>query len=196
MKNRPSAIWHMITWGFGSGFILALAYIVVISDIFNSGFNPEIIGLLISPFAWYLAFFFGGLPGAIMGFVVGIALSRLMRDIDIPFTKADMIAKRGSVYGSISVLTFTMSAFLIFLFFSSIFDLIFMMPPFIAAIASTYAAHRYMFRLRLWSGSIETGKVKAKNDAVSSSHLIENSPQEINISEEISSISPQSEQKS
>ncbi|GAB5493252.1 MAG: hypothetical protein Phog2KO_34670 [Phototrophicaceae bacterium] len=197
MKKRPSAIWHMIKWGFGSGFILALAYFIVLSDIFNSGFNIETLGILISPFGWYLALIFGGLPGAFMGLVVGTLLSSLMREVNIPFTKADMIAKRGQVYVLIFALTFTISAFLVFTFFGGIFNVLLAVPLFIAAIASAYAAHRYMFRLRLWSGGIETGKVKAKNDAIASSRLIENKSQQIDYyTTELDAENQRSEQKS
>ncbi len=46
--------------------------------------------------------------------------------------------------------------------------------PFIATIAAIYSAHRYMYRLRLWSGGMESRKSKAKNDALAASRLVDN----------------------
>lgn len=185
MKKRPNAIWHMTAWGVGSGFILALSYIVIVFDILSwadGGFNS--LGLIFSPFIWFYSFIFGGIPGAIMGIIVGFALWRMMRHVPIPFTKADMIAKRPRVYTVIGGLTMLLSLLLILFFFGgglfgSFFDFLFLgIPPIIATIAATYAAHRYMFRLRLWSGGIETHKSKAKNDAVAASRLTDNTPNE------------------
>ena len=201
MKKRPNAIWHMMKWGAGSGFILALLYIFVVADMLEAGFNWETLGILFSPFGWYLGFIFGAVPGALMGAIVGASLWRMMRHVPLPFTKADMMAKRPQVYGITAILTFLMSLALIVIFFGlsfyGFFDFLLLgFPAVIAAIASAYAAHRYMFRIRLWSGGIETHKTKAKNDALVASRLADNTNDSSDFHDDLQNDEVNSEQSS
>ena len=199
MKKRPNAIWHMMKWGAGSGFVLALLYIIVVVDMFEAGFSLETLGILFTPVGWYLAFIFGAVPGAVMGTIVGTGLWWMMRQAPSPFTKADLIAKRPKVYGITAILTFLMSLFLIVTFFGlsffNFFDFLLLgIPALIAAIASAYAAHRYMFRMRLWSGGIETHKTKAKNDALVASRLSDNASDNNHFHDDLQTDKTQSEQ--
>ncbi|MEM9955562.1 MAG: hypothetical protein AAF846_28425 [Chloroflexota bacterium] len=172
MDNRPNPTWHMASWGAVSGFILALFYLTVLIDFFSSATDPNALLLLFNPMAWWLSFLFGAIPGIIMGVIVSTPLWFMLRDVPLPFTKEAMRAKRPSVYSINFLATFGLSLFLIYTFFGSIgLGGFLVVPPFIAAIASTYVAHRYMYRLRLWSGGVESRKTKAKNDALATARL-------------------------
>jgi len=169
MADKPNPVLHMMKWGAGSGFILALLYMILVLSSSSIGGG---LAVLANPFFWMLAVMYGVIPGLIMGFFIGFMLRSLLLTVPIPFTKADMQSKRVEVYGWTFVLTLFMSLMMIFFFFGSLSEwLLLGTPALIAASASTYAAHRYMYRLRLWSASIDTRKSKIKNDDYS--HLIE-----------------------
>lgn len=178
MKKRPNPFWHMMTWGLSSGFILALSFIVVLLDFFDAGFNNWI-EIFLSPFIYFLAFVFGGVPGSIMGFFLGLTLWRMLRNVDLPFTKTDMNRKRRVIYGATFSITILLSFFMLSILVGGFLDFLTLIPPFIAATAATYVAHRYMYRLRLWSGGIDNRKSKAKNDAEALSRLTDNVPESI-----------------
>lgn len=170
----------MTAWGTGSGFILAIAYMIIVSDIMatiNGGYVP--LGIIFNPFVWYLGFGFGTIPGAVLGAINGLTLSWMMRTVSLPFTKTHIHNKRLQVYCVIGILTFNL--FLIFI------NILFMLnmrvgtssetvfflgiPIIIATIAAIYAAHRYLLRLHQWSNFIDTRKSKAKNDDLHSEQV-------------------------
>ncbi len=175
MQKRPNPFWHMMSWGLSSGFILALSYIVVLVDFANGSFT-DWIELLFSPFLYWLAFVFGGVPGAGMGFFLALALWGMLRNVPLPFTKEAMNQKRVAVYSSVAGITLFLSFILVTIFLGGLFEPLLIAPPVIAAIAATYVAHRYMYRLRLWSGGMESRKSKAKNDALAVSRLVDDAP--------------------
>ena len=178
MNERPAALSHMFLWGVGSGFLLASLYIATIfytDSVFRTGLLGMIFALT-SPMTWGFALFFGAIPGAFLGILSGWVLSRLTRHIPLPFTKLDMNRIRWKVYFWISILIFGLSwLFLLPFIIDADIDFFVMvaLSPFIATIAAIYSAHRYMYRLRLWSGGIESRKSKAKNDALIASRLVD-----------------------
>lgn len=176
MYKRPNPFWHMMTWGLSSGFILALSYIIILFDFFDDGFSNWL-EILLNPIIYWLAFIFGGVPGVIMGLFLGLALWRMLRNVELPFTKADMKRKRPVIYGATFGITLLLSFFMISIFVGGFLNFLMLIPPFIAGIAATYVAHRYMYRLRLWSGGIDSRKSKAKNDAEALSRLTDNVPE-------------------
>jgi hypothetical protein len=154
MKGKPNPLAHMLIWGAGSGTILALLYLLFFAGLGSFNF-VELFLLLIQPSAWILALQFGGIPGAILGLLTGLVLWALSMGFREPFNRAEMQRHRYPVYfviGSLttilgfvlSVLVFGMSTF-------SYMGILLWFPPFIAGVAAAYAAHRYMFRLRLWT---------------------------------------------
>lgn len=171
-KKRPSLVWHMASWGSVSGTVLALFYITIMVDFVSSANDLSALAMLFSPFMWALSAICGGLPGAIMGALVATRLWRFFRDIPIPFTKEHMREKRLPVY----VVAFSMTMILSILLLLFVFGFATLLSPLgisalIAGVASTYVAHRYMWRLRLWSGGVDSRKSKAKNDALNTSRL-------------------------
>lgn len=164
MKGKPNPVLHMLLWGFGSGTILALLFIIFFVSWGAS--LSQTLSNLINPIAWSLALQFGGIPGASLGLLTGLLLWVLSRGFQEPFSKAEMQRQRYKVYLAIGGLT-TISGYILttILFWSTLFTygwglriggqapfpLAFFFPPIIAGIAAAYAAHRYMFRLRLWS---------------------------------------------
>lgn len=166
--KRPNPILHMLFWGFGSGIILALLYVIFIFSLNTIGLGETLLAL-ISPELWWIAFLFGGLPGAGLGFLMGVILWTISRNFPTPFTHADMQAWRFAVYLALGIGTGIGGLFLTLSFFGA--DIVYLwlfliFPPFIAAIAAAYAGHRYLFRLRLWSDSqFGAQKEKAKNIA-------------------------------
>jgi hypothetical protein len=163
--RKPNAILHMLLWGAGSGIILALLYIGFIAGLGGASI-AEMLSFVVTTAG--LAFVLGGGAGAILGLVDGIVLWLVMRNVPMPFTRRDMLAIRYRVYAAIGLTTsiggflLTSLAFGTSWFYYVGFLLFF--PPLIAGIASAYAAHRYLFRLRLWSESLYGGqKEKAKN---------------------------------
>jgi hypothetical protein len=164
--HKPSPLWHMIRWGFVSGTILAMLYMVFLLGL-GSASLIELLTIFFQPFLWVLSLLFGGIPGAVLGFVDGLILGSLLDDVPIPFSRADMKAVRMKVYIPLAVVT-TIGGFIIpwGIFYDSMAYLWFLLfvPPFIAGIAAAYAGHRYLFRLRLWSENLYGGqKEKAKN---------------------------------
>lgn len=181
MYKRPNPLWHMMTWGLSSGFILALSYIIILIDFFD-GELGDLFSFL--PLILWLAVVFGGVPGVVMGFFLGLALWGMLRNSPMPFTKTDMNRKRPAVYGIIFSITLFPSLIITSLiidldFLGSDFDVFLWIPPFIAGIAATYVAHRYMYTLCLSSGGIDSRKSKAKNEAEALSRLTDNVPESL-----------------
>jgi hypothetical protein len=163
--RKPNAVFHMILWGAGSGTILALLYIAFIIGL--SGAN--IMDMLMMMFSlWGLGLAFGGGAGAILGIVEGFMLWGLTRNVPIPFSRGDMEAIRYKIYGTIGITTsiggFILTTLVFGLEWFYYASLLLVFPPIIAGIAAAYVAHRYLFRLRLWSArNYGLQKEKAKN---------------------------------
>jgi len=164
--KRPSPIRHMLNWGMLVGLLIALSYMTLILDFFSGDdlFSLDIRSSLLS---LVFAFILGSIPGAGVGYFLGLNMNNSLFNARIPITTADMKSKRLAVYGWSFVLT--LFAFVTgFFYFNDLSDFIFLgVSAFIAAIIATYAAHRYMYRLHLWSASLDTRKSKRKNDAYS-----------------------------
>lgn len=177
MKHKPNAIWHMVKWGMGSGLILAVLFIFSLVTFFGDISTADALAALFNPALWLLSCIFGAIPGAILGFIEGIILEHLTYVAPMN-TKADIERQRFAVYLAIFLTTFLGGLFLMATFLFTDTFIVFI-PPLIAAVAATYAAHRYLFRLRLWSelvhGSIRNieRKSKAKNDHIAYKHLRE-----------------------
>lgn len=168
MKKRPNAIWHMMKWGFGGGFVLVAVFFALYSaTVDGSGANlmPSII-----PFILFIAFINGAIPGIIVGLIMGFALWGLTRNI--PISKND----KSHIYGSITTLTLLLPAFLVIIGLInfrpvSIFDVLaLIIPLFLASFSLIYAAHRYLLRLHRWSSEVYVRKSKAKNDYLNLEH--------------------------
>jgi hypothetical protein len=157
----PEPISHMVLWGVGSGWIFALLYLMFFWEMMWGGLDgiaglaQEPLALLTNPLIWLGSFIIGAMPGTMLGMLAGLILRQLMKGVPIPFTQGDMQAIRVKVYGWIGLSTVAAGMLLtglVFGFYGLIETLlIILLPSLIAAIASVYAAHRYLFRLRLWS---------------------------------------------
>jgi hypothetical protein len=177
MQQKPNPVLHMLLWGFGSGTVLALLYIVFCLSLGTTSFMDTLL-MFVQPFAWLIALQYGGITGTGLGLVTGVVLWSLSRSFQLPFSRAEMQAQRYKVYAIISTQTIISGFVIITLFFwptlftygwgipiggTAPFPLAFFFPPFIAGVAAAYAAHRYMFRLWLWSEKqykLEKEKVK------------------------------------
>jgi hypothetical protein len=174
--RKPNAIWHMIRWGIGSGTILAMLYIIFMGGLGSNVGVFDILKLLIEPSFWWISFIVGGGAGAILGLLDGLMLWALTRKSSRPFTRATMQAIRYRIYGAVGITT-TIAGFMLtaLVFGSSGFyytGFLLLFPPFIAGIAAAYAAHRYLFRLRLWSERI----YGAQKEKVKNVERLENKP--------------------
>jgi hypothetical protein len=137
----------------------------------------------------YFAFLFGALPGAVMGFVEGWMLWYLTRNVELPISEAEVVARRKVAFGVVGGLTFLGMGALLLLLFGSFLSLWVITPPFVAGAAAVYAVHRYFLKLRAW-GSIGKAKNKAKHaptnqlayeDATDDDALLtDESPQQLN----------------
>ena len=169
MKKCPNVVQHMTFRGFWSGFILALIYGLIFF-----AYGGGIGGLIfMTPFMLFFAILFGSIPGTFIGYFVSLLLYNLLKDVFSPFMRDDLQKKRVTIYSStfllslfLAVICFLLEFLILQLLSVSVFIVV-VMPSLIAAIASTYAAHRYMFRLLLWSENLDTRKSKRKNDAYS-----------------------------
>lgn len=152
-NEKPEPITHMITWGMLSGFVLALLYAVWLA---NAGVLTSV-GFLLNPIAWIFAFGYGAFPGGVMGILVGWFIKQFTADA----TTANALQEtRLPVYLVAFFLTLGIASALVapLLNIFALWVLIF--PPFIAATASTYAAHRYLFQQRLYLEGQNMRKLK------------------------------------
>ena len=194
MNKKPGAFWHMMSWGVVSGTILGALFLMFFLLLDNLSIS-EVLGAL--PFLGFFGLIFGGVPGAILGLIEAFFVENSLSDIPDPFTKEDMKDRRWSVYWSVFPVPIVASIILSLLFWfiggdalgALIYWFIFGIPTIIASIASAYVAHRYMFRLRLWSESRYARKPKMKNELQDTSRLLDNY-------ENYEDILPESEQKS
>ncbi len=170
MKNRPNLFWHMMSWGLSSGFVLGLSFVIIMINFGDMSFDDV---LFYAPIM-VLFVFITSIAGVITGFFLAMILRNLLMYVSLPLTKAQMNQHRISVYGWTFISTFLVY---ILVALPSGHIVVFTLSPLIAAIAASYVAHRYMYRLRLWSGGMEHRKSRAKNDALAASRLSEsNSP--------------------
>jgi hypothetical protein len=165
--KHPNAIWHMIRWGFVSGTILAMLFIAFHASL-SSPTSAELLKIFFEPFFWMIALVSGGGAGLILGFIDGVLLLQMTRDVYLPFTQEEMHAVRYKIYSVIGITSII--GFYLWILFAEksirvrFTDSLGFSTPFIAGIAATYAAHRYLFRLRLWSKkAYENRKEKVKN---------------------------------
>jgi hypothetical protein len=151
IKNKPNPISHMMVWGFGSGFILADLYLVLLADFSYSLNVSATIIALISPITLMLSFFFGGVVGLGLGGIEGEVMRRIL--IARTRHKVNASHSRGTalqVYILCFVLSFLgFSHFLVAGISPERVGLLFV--PLIASSASVYAAHRYLLHLRQWN---------------------------------------------
>jgi hypothetical protein len=159
--QKPNAILHMTGYGIIYGLLLAMLFIwsILMLNMRGAGMPlPQLFGMVLS--TAYFALIFGGLPGAVMGFVEGWILWFLTRSVRLPITEAEVTSRRNTAFIAIGGLTFIgMGALLLALLGISFVTII---PPFIAGAAAVYAVHRYFLKLRTW-GSVGKAKNKAKH---------------------------------
>ncbi len=173
MNKRPNSVLHMVLWGIGGGFILVPAYVVLFIDIVDliccGGNDLNGLRLLSQPELWNWTLLFGVIPGGLIGAILGLNLWNIMRKLDKPLTRDKILDNRSEVYVSSFVFTIIISFIIVVILDEiSVFSSI---PPFLVAIFATYAAHRYMFRLRLWAE--KSSKSKSKNTDIDVSRLAE-----------------------
>ncbi|MEM9952726.1 MAG: hypothetical protein AAF846_14055 [Chloroflexota bacterium] len=153
MLERPNIHTHMAKWGLLSGTVLAVLLMTFLSSL--DGFGGLI--ALIFPPVWILGLFFGGIPGTILGAIEASFIKQYLDDAPLDFNKDDMRHYRSSVYRAAGFVPIAMHIFLSlfvamlagFLGSGLVYFFVFGVPTLIASAASIYAAHRYMFRLRL-----------------------------------------------
>ena len=168
-KNKtPNVFWHMTTWGAVSGMVLAILFLIFLDFVLDAH-----IGDVFSDIFVFLivAFIFGGLPGAFLGFSEAFFVGAL-HNIPLPFTKENIEEIQWAIYRGVipipivfsvilsiftGIVYASLSAFILYWF-------IFGIPTFIASIASIYIAHRYMLRICMWSESLYGRKSKTKNE--------------------------------
>jgi hypothetical protein len=159
--QKPNAMLHMTGYGIIYGLLLAMLFIwsILMLNMRGAGMPlPQLFGMVLS--TAYFALIFGGLPGAIMGFIEGWILWFLTRNVQLPLTDAEVTSRRNIAFIAIGGLTFIgMGALLLALLGISFVTTI---PPFIAGAAAVYAVHRYFLKLRAW-GSVGKAKNKAKH---------------------------------
>ncbi len=154
MNKRPDPIRHMLTWGFMSGFLLPVVYIVIILDLSSGGTDLKAMETLLNPLIWVMALRYGAVGGIVIGLITGLNLWYNMRKVNLPYISGKIDRKAPEIYATTLALTTVVSFLLISMFFSSM-TLFFLAPPFIGAVAATYATHRYLSGLRVWGASIE-----------------------------------------
>ncbi|MEO1644119.1 MAG: hypothetical protein AAFR67_02950 [Chloroflexota bacterium] len=122
----------------------------------NAGLFASL-GFLLNPIAWVFAFGYGAFPGGVMGILVGWFIKQFTENAT---TADELKATRWQVYLIAFFLTLGIASALVapLLTIFALWVLIF--PPFIAATASTYAAHRYLFQQRLYLEGQNTRKLK------------------------------------
>lgn len=174
MTKQPSLFWHMVKWGLMSGTILAALFITFISALFDS-FSG--VGLLLNPSTWFFSFMFGGLVGVFLGAIEATVIQGRVRSLPRPFTKVAMLNHRFGIYSRafiVPLVAHLLISLTIMILgdteWGFFYGFIIGIPIIIASIASVYAVHRYLFRLRLYdmqnSDGIGKRKHKAKNDAL------------------------------
>jgi len=179
MKTKPLPIPHMALWGALSGAVLAILATVLMGLEYSS-FIADFGGFIIGMISLALS---GAVVGYLFGVLNGILLSRFINYRD-PFTAFDMQRKRWRVYISSALFT---SLFLAPIGWAiNSLDGLSLLETLYAVIgllaipsAMVYAAHRYMFRLRIWNEHHEDGRKakpkykKKKNDTVSAPYSLE-----------------------
>ena len=163
--RKPNAVLHMTSYGLIYGLLLGMLYIWGFFLLTSTGAGlplRQLLGMVMS--TSYFALIFGGLPGAVMGFIEGWILWYLTRNMQMPITEAEIATRRKVAFGVMGGLTFVgMGALLTLMFgFESFVSILIIIPPFIAAFAAMYAVHRYFLKLRAW-GSVGKAKNKAKH---------------------------------
>src|SRR5688572_21446434 len=162
--QKPNAILHMTGYGIIYGLLLGMLYIWGIFMLTSTGGTDlqlrDIFSMVMG--TAYFAFIFGALPGAVMGFIEGWMLWFLTRNLQLPITEAEIVARRKVALGVMGGLTFLGMGALLLLMFGNFISLFIITPPFVAAAAAVYAVHRYFLKLRAW-GSVGKTKNKAKH---------------------------------
>ena len=170
MNNKPGVFRHMMIWGLVSGTALNTLFFIFL-NLLNHGSLVLVLGYL--PLLGAVSLFSGGIPGAILGLTEAFFTRNLLADLSVPFTKDDMKEKRLLLYAAVFFVPIVLSLMLSLFIWSINPDLItnpgygfvIGISMLIASIVSTYAAHRYMLRLHIWSKKLDARKSKAKNDS-------------------------------
>ena len=159
--RKPNAILHMTSYGLIYGLLLGMLFVWFILMNANrvDGTMPWDVLLQAVLGTANLAFVFGALPGAVMGFIEGWILWFLTRNVQLPIIESEIATRRNVVFGVMGGLTFLGMYALISLLSGGYVGLLTIMPPVIAAFAAIYAVHRYFLKLRAWGN---VGKVKNK----------------------------------
>ena len=168
--KKPNIFWHMIRWGFVSGTILGVVYLVMLeTQVFDA------IKILTYLDIWIFAAIFGG--GIVLGFVDAVLLWFLIRFLP-QILKSDLTqSDRFSVYAMILIIA--CNGWIGWLYLDSIatgiryfsdMRLFSLYPSLLGAMGATFAAHRYLVHLHLYyeQGDKEKRKTKPKHDM---SHL-------------------------
>jgi hypothetical protein len=158
--KKPNAVLHMMGYGLIYGWLLAMLFIMLIAMLGErNGWTTWYVSLQEFSVSARLAFIFGAVPGAIMGFIEGWILWLFTRHVKPQIHPEQLAGIRILTTTIIGVLTFAgMAGVLLLLFpgFMPLSPLIFI-PPIIAGGAAAYAVHRYLLKLRKW---VNIGKVK------------------------------------
>ncbi|MEL6407122.1 MAG: hypothetical protein AAFR81_22305 [Chloroflexota bacterium] len=165
--KRPSVYKHMMSWGLVSGYFLAWAFTMLFGRVENTFSVMEMLSSLIIGFPLFALF--GAIPGVFMSVLIA---SGMWHWLDEPPFTLQLGAKI-----RIFVATFIMMLILLFLpallafsFDNTNVAFIFLTPPLIASVAATYAAHRYVVRLRRWAKFAHDNGEKLKRDSEAGSN--------------------------
>ena len=163
LPNKPPSIFtHMVSWGAVSGYFLAWGFFILFSR-FLVGDLPAV-QVIIALFSGFFLFaLLGALPGMIMGAVLGGYMrGRLRNYIDLYSWNHDTETDTAQLTLSTRVVIFIVASVLMLLPASFIAQIGFMIdepwlgwmtllvPSLIAGSAASYAAQRYLERLRRW----------------------------------------------
>ena len=160
----------MTIWGVFSGFIIGMLYTVLVTNFMSRSLDFNMIEALLNPALWRLALRYGAVSGGIIGLISGLNIWYMMRKINLPYMSGKIDRKSLEVYVTTPLLA-TLAGFVLVSVYFSTMSIFFLLPPFMAGIVATYAAHRYMDRLREWSRSIPSAASKAKNEIRDTSRL-------------------------
>lgn len=152
----------MMLWGILSGTILSICYGLL--EDFLTYNNLDYLGEITNTILFSLIYC-GSLSGLVLGFLYGSLLWLAMNELSVPNSKDDFRYKELVIYLGSFIFVFVVSYMPIKLLYLDSLDPSLNLPPLMAALAATLAAHHYLIRLQKWGAKTrDPRKSKLKND--------------------------------
>jgi hypothetical protein len=178
--KKPNAVLHMMGYGLVYGWLLAMLFIMVIVLLEQrNGGTTWYVSLQEFSVSARLAFIFGAVPGAIMGFIEGWILWLFTRHVKPQIHPEQLAGIRILTVSIIGALTFAGMAGVLLLLFPivTLASLYILIPATLAGGAAAYAVHRYLLKLRTWANIGKTkNDYKAKNQLADTNFTYDESP--------------------